>query len=1171
MIVTTKTADDISPLVDETNEKSDGSRPNSSSDQSPDQSQTLNGHSHHTNGQLKEPANDTHSLGGQPDTTGQTDSLANQPKIVEPEPDNTQQPPPSLRSIPAVSNKRRSSWRYLLSPSYKSRSEEFHKLFADELPKGERLIADYSCALHREILLQGRLYVSINYLAFYSNIFSWITKLVVRLSDISDIQKANTAKIIPNAIQIITEQGDKHVFASFIARDKSYLMIWRIWRNSNLIKERLSDQEIRRLVHLSYGKDLGLNDQEEQKISGQPMARTSPNSSLESQPDDENNNKNSKHDIVESQLRSAKQKPPVRLRFKSRSQNQKEVLSLIEEGQSGEDGGLAIKSAPKAHKRNRSVDLGRTLALAGALTANTTATTQKKKKNNLAERTPQKKAPRKGKQTDRVVRHLSMRLANLSSLSYHDDDDDEGDEDGAEGVDHPEVAANTNNESPISAASPKLHNESGASESSAVIVDTPVVSAIATEEVLAASPAKELKETELESHQLANEQNDPMESAQQGQEQTLATSNESDEAAESLRKRQAGACPMPAESEAKKIEQTDGSTTTTTAESNNGSGTADGSELSQHTEQQVASSLPEAAALASETVDLEPMVGGGEDLEQTGCGCTEHEGVPIADEQFDIGVDVLFSLIFTNSKFMRAHMTRRGMTSASVSKWRRGGRLAHDDGPTSSEAPTTSGDKSNSSTLSRDSYSSEQQQHQRRQNSLDSLRVLNHRAGKVRSEQERQLNYSMNVNHVLAKQIQVEERQNIRLARPAQVYVLKSQTINSGFPCSESFTIDLTYCLTRCGSNGRSRMLVHGLVNFIKEKHSWRLSMIKSVIEKSSMEGIKDFISDLTVGIRAYVQSKQSADTITGLSIDKTTNKSPTLAGRQQAGDDHDDRDEEHLDRATPVAVGSQRGARGSRSLARVKSKLKERKLRTMYKYYIQTAHLSYDETSSLKAREEGVGSTSSNSNRRRQNKRRSQDLFESCSRSSSDTCSSMMSSPASSICDDTHDNDSMVMMMTTTNDEDEDQHHHNQHRHHHHQTNDEHRPSHAPNRNHNLHSNNQNHHLHHQMTDKVRATTTTNTLGLSSTPSRAGSPIVYKNESGALATFERRLTSKNLIPLTIIGLLLVLVVVVLIVNALILRRLEQVESALQMVLSGCENGTTTTRLLRLRQQTQSN
>lgn len=45
---------------------------------------------------------------------------------------------------------------------------------ASELPYPASY-TDYSCALQRDILLQGRLYLSENWICFYSNIFRWET------------------------------------------------------------------------------------------------------------------------------------------------------------------------------------------------------------------------------------------------------------------------------------------------------------------------------------------------------------------------------------------------------------------------------------------------------------------------------------------------------------------------------------------------------------------------------------------------------------------------------------------------------------------------------------------------------------------------------------------------------------------------------------------------------------------------------------------------------------------------------------------------------------------------------------------------------------------------------------------------------------------------------------
>jgi hypothetical protein len=71
----------------------------------------------------------------------------------------------------------------MLNPTYRSRCEDFKRIFKD-LPVDERLIVDYSCALQRDILLQGRIYVTQNYLCFYANIFRWET-LVFRKKIIS--------------------------------------------------------------------------------------------------------------------------------------------------------------------------------------------------------------------------------------------------------------------------------------------------------------------------------------------------------------------------------------------------------------------------------------------------------------------------------------------------------------------------------------------------------------------------------------------------------------------------------------------------------------------------------------------------------------------------------------------------------------------------------------------------------------------------------------------------------------------------------------------------------------------------------------------------------------------------------------------------------------------------
>ncbi|NXJ81963.1 GRM1C protein, partial [Trogon melanurus] len=147
----------------------------------------------------------------------------------------------------------------LSSSTYKYRSEEFKRQFS-HLPDSERLIVDYACALQKDILLQGRLYLSENWLCFHSNIFRWETTISIALKDITLMTKEKTARLIPNAIQIATK-GEKFFFTSFSARDRSYLSIFRLWQNV-LLDKRLTKQEFWQLVHQSYGSELGLNSEE---------------------------------------------------------------------------------------------------------------------------------------------------------------------------------------------------------------------------------------------------------------------------------------------------------------------------------------------------------------------------------------------------------------------------------------------------------------------------------------------------------------------------------------------------------------------------------------------------------------------------------------------------------------------------------------------------------------------------------------------------------------------------------------------------------------------------------------------------------------------------------------------------------------------------------------------
>ncbi|KAG7225022.1 hypothetical protein INR49_014477 [Caranx melampygus] len=147
-------------------------------------------------------------------------------------------------------------------PTYKQRYEEFKKLFK-ELPESERLIVDYPCALQRDFLHQGRLYLSENWLCFHSAVFRGM-KITLMLKDIMVMTKEKTARLIPNAIQI-SLSTEKYFFTSFSSREKTYKSINHMWQYA-LVNKHLICEEFWHLVKQHYGHDLGLSHEEMENL-----------------------------------------------------------------------------------------------------------------------------------------------------------------------------------------------------------------------------------------------------------------------------------------------------------------------------------------------------------------------------------------------------------------------------------------------------------------------------------------------------------------------------------------------------------------------------------------------------------------------------------------------------------------------------------------------------------------------------------------------------------------------------------------------------------------------------------------------------------------------------------------------------------------------------------------
>ncbi|XP_041957193.1 GRAM domain-containing protein 2B isoform X2 [Alosa alosa] len=112
------------------------------------------------------------------------------------------------------------------SNQFSKTNTQYHKLFK-EISKDEQLRQSYTCALQKDILYQGRLFVSDNWICFHSKVFGKDTKIVIPVLSIAVVKKTKTAILVPNALVIATS-NERHVFVSFLSRDTTYKFLMSV-------------------------------------------------------------------------------------------------------------------------------------------------------------------------------------------------------------------------------------------------------------------------------------------------------------------------------------------------------------------------------------------------------------------------------------------------------------------------------------------------------------------------------------------------------------------------------------------------------------------------------------------------------------------------------------------------------------------------------------------------------------------------------------------------------------------------------------------------------------------------------------------------------------------------------------------------------------------------------
>ncbi|KAK7163830.1 hypothetical protein R3I93_007796 [Phoxinus phoxinus] len=106
--------------------------------------------------------------------------------------------------------------------SFQTHSKTFHKLFP-EIP--EDLQHVFTCALHKELIYHGKMYVSRQHICFHSSVLLKDTKVMIHVSSVLIIKKKHTAKIVPNAVAVLTDDGHKYLFGSLRNRESCFRLL----------------------------------------------------------------------------------------------------------------------------------------------------------------------------------------------------------------------------------------------------------------------------------------------------------------------------------------------------------------------------------------------------------------------------------------------------------------------------------------------------------------------------------------------------------------------------------------------------------------------------------------------------------------------------------------------------------------------------------------------------------------------------------------------------------------------------------------------------------------------------------------------------------------------------------------------------------------------------------
>ncbi|ORX58362.1 TBC-domain-containing protein [Piromyces finnis] len=134
----------------------------------------------------------------------------------------------------------------------------FKTLF--NIPESEELLNFYSCSYDNQIFNQGWMYISRNFVCFYSFILGNETKITIPLKDIELISKISSRSgVFNNCISIVTKDQQEYVFSNLFHREQTYQLLDELTQRTmdRLLK---STSKVDQVPGLSYNDISTRND-----------------------------------------------------------------------------------------------------------------------------------------------------------------------------------------------------------------------------------------------------------------------------------------------------------------------------------------------------------------------------------------------------------------------------------------------------------------------------------------------------------------------------------------------------------------------------------------------------------------------------------------------------------------------------------------------------------------------------------------------------------------------------------------------------------------------------------------------------------------------------------------------------------------------------------------------